>query len=226
MDQRPGPQCCLSWFGVADCLQVTRKDAGYVNPDNLHQAQKELLQLKATIGRSKKQLQQLQQRAQTYSDSDYCQYSSQFEPLLQQMDELCDTAREEQVGLILDIQGIAEDSSRRVLYARSAAAVAAIQQEAAAAIQQKVDQQQVIWKLVKQQVRGLYSTMRRQQGSEAQGTRQGQGLAVDEVIEWRYPPAQYILWRLKGRVGGSKPPLVLPGLRRKMPQARQHVEQV
>lgn len=216
-------------------MQVTRKEPAYLSTDHVLQAQKELLQLKAAIGRTNKQLKDLQSNAHAYSDADYCQYSMQFEPLLQQMSELCDTAREDQIGLILEIQGLLDDASRRVLYARSASA-AAIWQETQQRVQQRCVDQHLIWQLVKKQVRGLYQKMRCQQGLNAgpvrsQEDKQSQrqaavGSGGSNIVEWRYPPSQYILWRYKGRVGASKPPLEMPGLSRTMPEIRQSSRQL
>lgn len=193
-------RCCCC------CCQVTGKEGGYVDPENLQQAQQELLQLKSSMGAVRKQLEQLHVKARSYSDTDYLQYSSAFEPFLTDIDQLCDIARVQQIELVLRVQGLREQAARKVLFARTADAVQAVQQAADEAVQQAVQQQQPQWRAVQLQVKALKQQM--------------QGLA------WRYPPPQYVLWRFKGRFKASKPPLVLPGLRRQVPRVRQGVEQL
>lgn len=189
--------------------QVTNREGrSVVSDDSLAAVQQELLGLKSDIGKAASLLQQLQAKARCYSDPDYVAYSQAFLPLLQQMDGIADVARQQQVQLIAEVQDIAAEAARKVLFARSVAAAAALRQEAAAAARERLQQAAPAWAEVAEQMRGLRQHL--QEGG----------------VAWRYPPEEFILWRFKGGARASRPPLVMPGLQRQLPTARQGVQQL
>jgi hypothetical protein len=190
-------------------LQANNKAGrSFVSSDMLQQAQQELLHLKAAIGRAAVLLHQLQAKAKAYSDLDYCQYSEQLVPLLQLMNSTCDIARQQQVQLVRDVQEVVAQAAEDVVFARSAAAAASVRQQAAKAVQQQMQEQQPLWKQASQHMQELKQQLQQ------------------DGISWRYPPEEYILWRFKGRPGASRPALHLAGLDRKLPTARQGVEEL
>ncbi|WIA37722.1 hypothetical protein OEZ86_014603 [Tetradesmus obliquus] len=171
---------------------------GCVAPESLQQAQEELLLLKASLGTTRSQLAALQAKARAYSDTDYLSYSSTFADLLQEMQAVADVLRQQQAPLVHRMQEVQEAAARRALFAPSAAAAAAAQREAAAAVAAELARAGPACKEAMQRLKHMQQEM--QQG-----------------LDWRYPPREYVLWRFKGRPGASKPPLAMPGLRRPVP---------
>jgi hypothetical protein len=189
-------------------MQVSRKHApGCVAPESLQQAQQELLHLKASLGTTRSQLAALQAKARTYSDADYLSYSSRFAGVLQEMQETADIVRQHQAPLVHRIQEAQEAAARRALFAPTAAAAAAAQSEAAAAVAAELARAGPVCKDAARRLKSVQQEMQQQ-------------------LDWRYPPREYVLWRFKGRPGASKPPLAMPGLKRAVPAVRQGVQQL
>jgi hypothetical protein len=188
--------------------QVSRQDApGCVAPESLQQAQQELANLKSSLGETRSQLGSLQAKARTYSDTDYVAYSSRFDDLLLEMQLLADVVRQQQAPLVHRMQDAREVVARRALFAPTSAAAAAAQEESAAVVRAELARTGAMRRDAAQRL----SNMRRE---------------MQQELDWRYPPREYVLWRFKGRPGASKPPLAMPGLKRAVPAVRQGVQQL
>jgi hypothetical protein len=188
--------------------QVSRQGApGCVAPESLQQAQQELANLKSSLGATRSQLAALQAKARTYNDTDYLEYSSCFDDLLLEMQSLADVVRQQQAPLVHRMQDAREVAARRALFAPTSAAAAAARDEAAAVVRAELAR---AGPMSRDAARRL-SNMRRE---------------LQQELDWRYPPREYVLWRFKGRPGASKPPLAMSGLKRAVPAVRQGVQQL
>lgn len=178
-----------------------------LNPDSVLQAQQELQNLKAAMGRSRYSLHTLQDRAAAYSDGDYVQYSRGCARLLSEMEAVADLQRSHTAPVVLQLQQLQDAAARRVLFARSEEAVTALNREAAARAKHVLQAEQAALDDSKQRLEQLRRDM--------------------EGFAWRYPPAQYIAWRFKGALRSARSPWSrTPGVGRKEPRVRQRVQQL
>ena len=195
--------CCLSAQLQARQPRVDKS----INPDSVLQAQQELQNLKAALGRSRYSLHTLQDRAAAYSDRDYVQYSQAFSRLLTDLGDVAELQRSHAAPAVLQLQQLHDVAARRVLFARTEEAVVALHRETATRVQILLKAEQGLLDSSKQRLNQLRKEM--------------------QGFEWRYPPAPYIAWQFKGALKGARSPWTrTPGVGRREPKERQRGQQL